>query len=79
MNYLVCILGMILGIFACMALYALIMVFRSPPSGVGWQTHRAQMYGDHYPIPPPEVAQMPVHEAGIVAYQFLGVTGEEQP
>jgi hypothetical protein len=28
---------------------------------------------------PLEVAQMPVVEAGCVSYQFLGVTGEEQP
>jgi hypothetical protein len=63
--------GVVLGIFVCMTLYALIVAFRpTPPT----------MYGRRRAVePPPNMAQMPVHEAGIVAYQFLGVTGEEQP
>lgn len=73
MDYLICILiGLMLGIFACVVLYALIVAFRpTPPTMHG---RRKLVQWD-----PPEVAQMPVHEAGVVAYQFLGVTGEEQP
>lgn len=72
MTYLICILtGMILGIFACVVLYALIVAFRpTPPTMHG---RRKLVQWD-----PPEVA-MPVVEAGCVSYQFLGVTGEEQP
>lgn len=65
--------GMILGIFVCVTLYALIVAFRSQPASHGFYI------ADCTFTAPPNMAQMPVHEAGIVAYQFLGVTGEEQP
>ncbi len=64
---LACILiGMALGIFACALLCGVILAFRpTPPT-----KYRRQK--------PPEVAQMPVVEAGCVSYQFLGgVTGLE--
>lgn len=69
MTYLACILiGMILGIFACVSLYVMIVAFRpTPPT----------MHGRRKPVPP-EVAQMPMVEAGCVSYQFLGVTGYEE-
>ncbi|WP_172172100.1 hypothetical protein [Paraburkholderia elongata] len=69
MLYLIALLaGAILGIFACTLLCGVFLAFRpTPPT----------LYGRRKPAPP-EVAQMPVVEAGCVAYQFLGVTGEEQ-
>lgn len=60
--------GIATGLFACLMLYALIVAFRPTPVTM---YHRRKET-------PPNMAQMPVHEAGIVAYQFLGVTGEEQ-
>jgi len=72
MIYVACILiGMILGIFACVSLYVMIVAFRPTPPTMHGRRKLVQWE-------PPEVAQVPVHEAGIVAYQFLGVTGEEQ-
>jgi hypothetical protein len=68
MTYLICILtGMILGIFACALLCGVILSFRPTPP-TKYRRHK-----------PPEVAQVPVVEAGSISYQFLGVTGEEQP
>jgi len=67
MDYLACILtGMILGIFACALLCGVILSFRpAPPT-----KYRRQK--------PPEVAQMPVVEAGCVSYEFINLTGLEE-
>lgn len=69
--------GIILGIFACVVLYALIVAHPVRR----WKSHGYQPLAMPGPVPAPpgpKIAQMPVVEAGIVAYQFLGVTGEEQ-
>lgn len=59
--------GVATGIFFCAVMFTLIVAFRpTPPT-----KYRRQKL--------PEVAQVPVVEAGCVSYQFLGVTGEEQP
>lgn len=72
MTYLICILtGMILGIFACVVLYALIVAFRpTPPTMHG---RRKLVQWD-----PPEVAQIPVVEAGSISYEFINLTGLEE-
>lgn len=68
--------GVVLGIFACVTLYALIVAHPGRP---GWDLPATRREPPPMPsVAPPNMAQMPVHEAGIVAYQFLGVTGEEQ-
>jgi Na+-translocating ferredoxin:NAD+ oxidoreductase RnfA subunit len=54
-------------LIGCAVMLILFAAFRPSPL-VRWHVH-----------PPVEAAQMPVVEAGIVSYQFLGVTGEEQP
>jgi hypothetical protein len=62
--------GVMLGIVACLVLFGLIVAFRPTPPTMHGRRKLVQ-WG------PPEVAKMPVVEAGIVAYQFLGVTGLE--
>lgn len=64
--------GVATGLFFCAVLGTLLVAFRPTPPTMHGRRKLVQWE-------PPEVAQMPVHEAGIVAYQFLGVTGEEQP
>jgi hypothetical protein len=61
--------GIATAIFPFAMVYALILAFRTPPP---------TRYGRRKTTVPPNMAQVPVVEAGIVAYQFLGVTGEEQ-
>jgi hypothetical protein len=60
--------GIATAIFPFAMVYALMLAFRAPPP---------TMHGRRKTVPP-NMAQVPVVEAGIVAYQFLGVTGEEQ-
>jgi len=70
--------GVVLGLFASVMVLVVILAHPARP---GWRSHGYQPFPSSDPTPPPpapKVAQMPVHEAGIVAYQFLGVTGEEQ-
>jgi len=72
MDYIICILiGAILGIFACVSLYVMIVAFRpTPPTMHG---RRKLVQWD-----PPEVAKMPVVEAGSVSYEFINLTGLEE-
>lgn len=70
MDYLSILLaGVILGIFACLVLFGLIVAFRpTPPT----------MYGRRRVVePPPNMAQMPVVEAGSISYQWINLTGLE--
>jgi hypothetical protein len=70
--------GAMLGLFAGAMVLVVILAHPGRP---GWQSNGYQPLAMPGPVPAPpgpKVAQMPVHEAGIVAYQFLGVTGEEQ-
>lgn len=72
MDYVICIvIGLALGIFACVTLYALIVAHPAQP---GWDLPPVR----REPPLMPGVAKMPVVEAGCVSYQFLGgVTGLE--
>jgi hypothetical protein len=72
MDYVICILiGLMLGIFACVMIYALLVAFRPTPPTMHGRRKLVQWE-------PPEVAQMPVVEAGSIRYEFLGQTGEER-
>lgn len=71
MDYVICILtGLMLGIFVCVMIYALVVALRpTPPTMHG---RRKLVQWD-----PPEVAKMPVVEAGCVSYEFINLTGLE--
>jgi len=72
-------LGLCLGIFACVMLYALIVAFRpAPPTMYGrrklvqWELPATR----HEPPPMPSVA--PAREAGSISYEFINLTGLEE-
>jgi hypothetical protein len=78
MDYVICILiGLALGIFACVMLYTLIVAHPVRP---GWQSNGYQPLAMPGPVPAPprpKIAQMPVQEFGSVAYQWINLTGIE--
>lgn len=71
MDYLsIYIAGVVTGLFFAAVLLSLLVAFRPTPPTMHGRRKLVQWE-------PPEVAQMPVVEAGCVSYQFLGVTGYE--
>lgn len=63
--------GIATGLFFCAVLLSLIVAFRpTPPTMHG---RRKLVQWD-----PPEVAQMPVVEAGSISYEFINLTGLEE-
>jgi hypothetical protein len=61
--------GIATAIFPFAMVYALILAFRAPPP---------TMYGRRKTTVPPNMARVPVVEAGSISYEFINLTGLEE-